>query len=286
MSLITTVKKLSNISARAHGAPVDGIDWPESLLPESAWFSSPELMALSGSESFAAMDEAMRRRLSFFEAVNFYSLNINGEKPLVEGLSRRLYATGFQHVLPYLHHFLDEENKHMQYFGRFCLSYAGKTYPDRKVVFPRSFAEGEEDFLFFVKIVIFEEIADHHNVLQAADERLHPLARKINLLHHQDEARHLIFGRELVAELFSSYRAKWSEATLAGLRAYIPQYIVATWKEYYNPDPLRDAGLANAYELMEEAWDHPLQRQRRVQVSAKCISFLTEQGILTEEVPL
>ena len=62
---------------------------------------------------------------------------------LMEGLARRLYAGGGDsHRLAYLHHFLDEENKHMVCFGGFCTRYAGKIYPDRKVAFPREYARG------------------------------------------------------------------------------------------------------------------------------------------------
>ena len=45
---------------------------------------------------------------------------------------------------PYLHHFLDEENKHMIYFGRFCTDYANKIYPDKKLVFPREHDGADE----------------------------------------------------------------------------------------------------------------------------------------------
>ena len=112
------------------------------------------------------------KRLSFCETVNFFSLNIHGEKRLIEGLARRLYRRGMEDLTAYLHHFLDEENKHMVYFGGFCTEYAGKVYPDRKVAFPREYAAGEEDFLFFAQVLIFEEIVDVYNVHLATDERL------------------------------------------------------------------------------------------------------------------
>src|SRR6266705_194388 len=63
------------------------------------------------------------------------NLNIHGEKALVEGLARKLYEREKREISPYLHHFLDEENKHMVYFGEFCTRYAGKIYPDKKLIF-------------------------------------------------------------------------------------------------------------------------------------------------------
>src|SRR5207244_844073 len=143
------------------------------------------------------------------EAVNFYSLNIHGEKALLEGLAHRLYQPDLSEVSKYLHHFLDEENKHMVYFGEFCLRYAGKIYRDRKVAFPREYERGEEDFLFFGRVMIFEEIVDYFNRRMGNDERLSTVAREINRLHHSDEARHLTFGRRIVKELFEQWRPSW-----------------------------------------------------------------------------
>ncbi len=286
MSLVQTVHKLSQISAKIHESPADEMVWPEFLVAGQDWLTSSNLVSLHGSDLYEAMDESAQKVISFFEAVNFYSLNINGEKPLVEGLNRRLYARGYEHMLPYLHHFLDEENKHMQYFGRFCMKYAGKVYADRKVVFPRQYAVGEEDFLFFLKVVIFEEIADSHNVLQGADQNLHAVARKINQLHHQDEARHLIFGRELVVELFDTYAPKWGDDVLQGLRSYLETYLIGTWKEYYNPDIYKDAGLDKPYELAKLAWSIPEQKARRQRLSAKLVKFLLDNNILLKEPEL
>ncbi|MBC7660574.1 MAG: diiron oxygenase [Chitinophagaceae bacterium] len=286
MSLKNVTQRLSQVSAKIHKAPVDTIEWPESVEPSSAWFTSPKLMTIAGTSFETSLNEQTRRRLSFFEAVNFYSLNINGEKPLVEGLNKRLYAKGQARLLPYLHHFLDEENKHMQFFGRFCMSYSGKVYKDKKISFPRTYVEGEEDFLFFAKVVIFEEIADYFNILQAADENLHPVARKINLLHHQDEARHLTFGRQLVLELFEEKKTVWSTETLQGISIYLLSYMVATWKEYYNPEMYRDAGLSDSYEMMTEAWNCEAQKNLRREASSKCIRFFLDTGIITEEPDL
>ncbi len=286
MALKNIATKLSQVSAKVHKAPVDTIDWPRELKPEEAWFTSPRFLTLRGTAIFPTLDETMLKKLSFYEAVNFYSLNINGEKPLVEGLNKRLYAKGQNHLLPYIHHFLDEENKHMQFFGRFCLDYAGKVYKDKKIVFPRSYAQGEEDFLFFAKVVIFEEVADYFNIEQAADESLHPVARKINLLHHQDEARHLTFGRELVLDLFRAGQAQWPEDVLQGISSYLRTYLMATWKEYYNPEAYKDAGFGDSFELMNEAWNSAEQKALRQAASAKCIKFFMDAGIMKEEPEL
>ncbi len=276
-----TVQRLCEASRKQFANPYDTIEWPDKVDPD-AWYMSPELISLYGGEAFAALSEPARKRLSFFETVNFFSLNIHGEKPLVEGLARRLYTSDIPEVSQYLHHFLDEENKHMVYFGGFCQRYANKVYADKKLVFPREYAAGEEELLFFAKVMIFEEIVDVYNLRMAEDERLAPIARRINLLHHRDEARHLVFGREVVARLSGRYLPEWSEATRQGVREYLAQYLTATWKEYYNPDAYQDAGLPNVYALQRSAWDAPQAQAHRLAVSQPCLNFLRKHHLLVD----
>ena len=168
----------------------------------------------------------------------------------------------------------------------FCTRYAGKVYPEKKLPFPREFAPGEEDFLFFAKVLVFEEIVDVYNRRMARDERIAPIAREIHWLHHFEEARHLVFGRELVAELFARHRAQWPDEVLRGVRPRSRPTWRATWKEYYNPDAYRDAGLEGAFELRRAALASPSARAHRIEVSQGCLRFLLEGGILEEAPPL
>jgi hypothetical protein len=279
------VERLSRVSVEQAFDPFTLVQWPDELDQEQ-WFTSPEFISLYGTDVYQTMSESQRRRLSFYEAVNFYSLNIHGERMLIQGLSQRLYRPESETISPYLHHFLGEENKHMFYFGNFCTRYAGKVYPEKKLVFEREFAPGEEDFLFFAKVVIFEEIVDVHNREMSRDQRLVPISQQINFLHHFEEKRHLSFGRKLLRDLFARYREAWSVETLARIRGYLAEYFKATWKEYYNPQVYRDAGLADGFELRRHAFDHPWSRRHRQRVSAGCVTFFRNTGILESEVSL
>ena len=100
-----------------------------------------------------------------------------------------------------------------------------------------------EDFLFFAKTLIFEEIVDRYNRVRAATTRLHPLSRVINDNHHFEEARHLVFGRRAGAALWDRLRAGRGDAGASPtIRNYLGSFLVATWREYYNPDVYADAG--------------------------------------------
>jgi hypothetical protein len=283
-AMAAVVDKLCRASEREFYNPSE-FTWPDSL-EMNDWYTSPQLISLYGTPEYERLSDDDCRRLSFFEAVNFFSLNIHGEKSLVEGLAQRLYAKESKTISPYLHHFLDEENKHMMYFGGFCMRYAGKVYPDRKVSFPREYEPGEEDFCFFAKVMIFEEIVDYYNVKMGMDERLVEVVRQINMLHHRDEARHLVFGRKLVHELFQHNAPNWSKETLQSVRDYIVSYLKTTWTEYYNPSVYKDAGLDQPYELQKSAMSDERCVAHRKTVSQACVNFLLEHKILLEEPAL
>jgi hypothetical protein len=283
-TLEQTVERLCEASRKDFANPYE-LSWPEAVDPYQ-WYTSPELISLYGTPYYSELSETQQKRLSFLEAVNFFSLNIHGEKALIEGLARRLYEKKSHAFSDYLHHFLDEENKHMVYFGGFCMRYAGKVYPDKKMNLERDYASGEEEFLFFTKVLIFEEIVDVYNVRMAQDERLAPVAREINRLHHRDEARHLVFGRQMVSELFKEHVAQWNAEVLQGVRKYLEQYLLATWKEYYNPDVYRDLNMSLPYEVSQNAFEQQTTREHRREVSNGCIRHLLTHHILESEPSL
>ena len=281
------VEGLCKVSEKHYINPFDQLKWPETV-DRNNWFTSPELISIEGTPLWNSLDESQRKYLSFFEAIGFYSINIHGERMLIEGLASRLYRKDNYGVTPYLHHFLDEENKHMIYFGRFCNLYANGPYPEKKLKFTQEFEEGEEDFLFFSKVMIFEEIVDIFNRKQGKDERLHPLAKEINWIHHFEETRHLGFGREFVKVLWNSHRSKWSDHVLNRVRKTIGDYIIATWKEYYNPKVYKDANLPDPFAIRKMALSHPNCIKRRAEISKPLMQFLSKTKILpnAEELSL
>lgn len=278
-----TSARLSHLSERSYQNPYTTVEWPEAVHPERDWFSTPEYLSLYGTAIWPDMDERTRRLLAFQEATNFYSLNIHGEKALMQGLAARLYRRDLMDVADYLHHFLDEENKHSIYFGGFCTRYA-QVYRTRQVALERDRPPREvDDFLFFAKTMIFEEIVDRYNWVQARDTRLHPIARFINHNHHVEEARHLVFGRRLVGTLWETCAASWDDATVADVRDQLAQFFIASWREYYNPDVYANVGLDDPWQVADDAWAAVEQREHRRAVSTKCLDFLLSNHILITE---
>jgi hypothetical protein len=262
--------------------PYTAVEWPETVDPEREWFSSPELLSLYRTPVWDRLDGPTRSRLAFHEAANFYSLNIHGEKSLTQGMAVRLYRRDLTAVTDHLHSVLDEEDRHSAFFGGFCTRYA-RIYPSRQVSFEQSRPRDVEDFLFFAKGMIFEEIVDRYNWSQGRDARLHPVARFVNNNHHFEESRRLVFGRRVVQALWQSCAPDWDKELIDDVRRYLAASVVAIWREFYNPDVYADTGLDRPWELAEEAWSAPAQREHRRRMSAKCVRRLVSTGILSEE---
>ena len=276
--LHTLSRKLNRASERGFNNPYTSIQWPERLDPE-AWQFAPEFVSLYGTPPWDGLDAAARKRLAFHEACNFFSLNIHGEQELIAGLARRTYLQDDRELTAYLHHFLDEENKHMVWFGEYCTRYLGRIYPDRKLAFAREYLPGEEDLLFFAKVMVFEFIVDAYNLSMGRDERIDALARQIHWQHHVDEARHLAFGASMVGMLKERHFGQWPAEKQREVRVYLQAYTEATWREYYNPDVYADAGFADPYGTLELAWQHPQTRAFRARIGERLDATLAELGL-------
>ena len=277
-AIIDLSKRLNKASEKKYYNPYDLFDWPASI-DSTHWCFSPELMSCHETDIAAGMDEQQLKKLSFWESVNFFSLNIHGEKYLVGNMVRYLYLNWPADISEYLHHFIDEENKHMTLFGSYCSRYA-KVYPDKKMVFASERERSQEDLLFFVRMTIFEELVDYFNVKMGNDDRLDPLVRQINLNHHRDEARHLMFGRKIIQYLMDTHWSRWSSEDQQALRDYIRGYFQMTWRQYYNPTMYEDAGLEGGYDIYTTLWAHPKAIDARASASAACVDFLKDVNLV------
>jgi len=275
--------RLSDASVRKAWDVYSAFDWPERLDPEAEWYMAPELVSLHGTELWDGLDDAARKRLSFHEIVNFFSFVLYGERPLISGLMNRMYRSNTQGaVTEYLHHFVDEENKHMIMFGTFCNRYAGKIYPEKKIVLPREYAKGEEDIAFFCKVLIVEELGDYYNLAMMSDPTINPLVARINKVHHVDEARHLAFGRELLRELAAEYLEQWSPEETKAFQEWLGRYLASSWGDFYNPAAYKDAGIADGYGTRKMALAHPACSAFRERASRKLVDYFLETELLSE----
>ncbi|MEU1505333.1 diiron oxygenase [Kitasatospora sp. NPDC005748] len=259
--------------------PYKLFEWPDSL-PEEMWWMSPELTTTHGTEAARRLTEKELHALSRYESINFYSLNVHGIRELLIEVTKRIHTTGFETPSDFFHHFIGEENEHMWFFAEFCLRYGRKIYRQpagANVEIPRS---NVESLLVFARILIFEELVDHFNSRMALDDRLHETVRGINRIHHQDESRHIAFGRELVTALAADVRQTSTEEEMRDIAGYIRRYMTYSFETLYSPQVYRDAGIEDPHGLRRQLLESPQRAEFEQSVYRKTAKYLEKTGLI------
>ncbi|MCA1219638.1 diiron oxygenase [Streptomyces sp. 8L] len=271
--------RLTNKSIDDYYNPYRLFEWPERL-PEDMWWMTPELTATHGTSVAERLTEQQLHTLSKFESINFYSLNVHGIRELLIEVTRRIHTRGFETPSEFFHHFIGEENEHMWFFAEFCLRYGKKIYRQPAGASAEIPKSEVESLLVFVRILIFEELVDHFNSRMALDDRLHETIRAINRIHHQDESRHIAFGRELVTALFTDVQRTSTEQELADIADYVRRYMTYSIESLFNPHVYRDAGLADPLAVREELLASPARVAYEQSIFRKTSKFLEKIGII------
>ncbi|MET9091434.1 diiron oxygenase [Streptomyces cyaneofuscatus] len=255
-------------------------EWPEQL-PEDMWWMSPELTTTYGTEWAEKLTPEQLHTLSKHESINFYSLNVHGIRELLVEVVNRIHTAGFETPSEFFHHFIGEENEHMWFFAEFCLRYGKKIYRQ-----PAGGAETAapsdkvQSLLVFARILIFEELVDHFNSAMAEDERLHETIRGINRIHHQDESRHIAFGRELVNLLHQDLKRTATEQELDEVSTYLRRYMRHSFESLYHPQVYRDAGIERPHELRRALLESPARAEAEQRTFRKTAKFLEKTGLI------
>jgi hypothetical protein len=233
----------------------EAFSWPERI-DEKAFWMGPELLSVAGTEHAETLPSGTLKALSKWETINLFSVFTQGEGDLIQALIDRIHLPFLEDCFDYLVHFIDEENKHMWFFAEFCRRYGGKIYPQKKIKSDAFSSVAANDFLAFMRIVIFEEMGDWYNVRIMNDERVPHMVREIHRVHHQDEIGHLAIGRELSLALFEKMKAALPQEEVAQVAAYVEKYTVWTLRNIYHPGIYRDAGIPDAYRFRDALVRH------------------------------
>ena len=275
-----TLTRIIDMSVDTYYNPYKMFEWPETL-PDEQWWMTQELMSTYGTRYHEELTEQQLQVLSKWESVHFYSLNVHGIRELLIEVVKRVHQPGFEVESEFFHHFIGEENEHMWFFAKFCLNYGKKIYPDRKMSFQIEENEADiESFLVFSRVLIFEELVDYVNLRMGRDESLHPIIRQVNSIHHQDESRHIAFGRELVKQLWDRLTPKYSAETLKHIEDYLKRYMTASVQSLYNPAIYKDAGLPDPYKMRTDLLADPARRPYNNKILKRSIDFYTKKGII------
>jgi P-aminobenzoate N-oxygenase AurF len=275
--------RLTAMSERDYYNPYEVFDWPAEL-PEEQYWMSPELISVHGTEVSRELTEPQLWALSRWESINFYSLNVHGIRELLIEVITRIHTPGFELPSEYFHHLIGEENEHMWFFAKFCLNYGKKIYPDRTMQRSSQQEEADADtFLVFSRLLIFEEIVDHFNKLMGKDDRLHPTVKQVNAIHHQDESRHIAFGRQAIAVLHRDLRSRLSPEKLEALEAYLKRYMAYLMNNLVNPTAYADAGLEDPFGLRRRVLADPAHVRFRTRVLRRSMRHMIKEGIFEDD---
>ncbi|WP_399094232.1 diiron oxygenase [Streptomyces sp. BBFR2] len=274
--------RLVTLSERDYYDPFKLFRWPDRIDEDGYWMS-PELLTVHGTEAGSRLTTEQLKALSKWESVNFYSLNVHGIRELLSELVARIHTPPFAVASEYFHHIIGEENDHMWFFATFCLRYAGKVYPDRSMAFAAPSVPEADTFLLFARLLIFEELVDVFNRRMGDDERLDPTVRKINKVHHQDESRHIAFGRQIVALLHKDLRQRLGAAQLRELETYLKRYMRNSVEGLCNPAAFRDAGIPEPYAVRRAVLADPGFDDFTQRVLKRSTSHMTGEGIFSDE---
>lgn len=276
------LERLSEKSIEDYYNPYQQFAWPDALDENRMWMS-PDLLTVHGTPHYDRLDQETLRRLSKWESINFYSLNVHGIRELLIEVVGRIHMPGFEVPSDFFHHFIGEENEHMWFFSEFCRRYGGKIYSSMTMTSDSHREPEVENFLVFARILFFEELVDHFNTRMAQDETLCDTIRQVNRIHHQDESRHIAFGRELVSLLFRRMREAVGAERLREVESYLKRYVVFSVNSLYNPHVYRDAGIADPLGLRNALLADERRREQERRAIRKPLAFFRKTGIFSDD---
>jgi hypothetical protein len=283
--VVLELDRLEQLAESGYYNPYTMFDWPDVIEPGLPWMSE-SLTTLAGTPMWDELTREQQIALTKYEAINFFSLNIHGIRELMSDVVMRIHERTYADVSEFLHHFIGEENEHMWFFAQFCLRYGGKLYPAQPTLKADSVAHLSpvaRELIVFARILIFEEIVDYYNAHMATDQSLPHIAREINRVHHQDESRHVAFGRMVFTDLLGQV-ARRDPAEVPVLAAYLEDYLRYSIGTLYNPAAYRDAGIPDALALRRRALVHPAREQAHEDMLKRTRRFLARSGVGRELV--
>jgi hypothetical protein len=283
--VVLDLDRLAQLAESGYYNPYTMFEWPDAIGDEWPWMSAG-LTTLAGTPMWDQLTREQQIALTRYEAINFFSLNVHGIRELMSEVVMRIHERPYANVSEFLHHFIGEENEHMWFFSRFCLRYGGKLYPAQPTLRAASvdhLSPVARELVVFARILIFEEIVDYYNSHMATDQSLPPIVREINRVHHQDESRHVAFGRMIFASLLAQVTQR-DPAEVPLIAEYLESYLQYSIGMLYNPAAYRDAGIRDALALRRTAIEHPARVAAHDQVLNRTRKFLARAGVGRERI--
>jgi len=162
MAVAAQLNMLADKSEKGFYNPFKEFVWPDTIAEDAFWMS-PELLTVHGTDMETRLSEEELIKLSHLEALHFFSLNIHGIKELMTSVIDAIHTSDFHDASRYFHHFIGEENVHMWFFSEFCNRYGRKIYQGNDARFVSDEPTEIRNLITFARIYIFERIVAYYN---------------------------------------------------------------------------------------------------------------------------
>ncbi|MGQ0838272.1 AurF N-oxygenase family protein [Actinokineospora sp.] len=236
-----TAGRLLKSSADKFYDPEVDIDWGAPI-PADKHFHPERRISLYGTDLWAKMTPEQRIELGKHEIASISSTGIFFEVLLMQMLLKQVYR--HDPTTDHVHYLLAEvadECRHSTMFGKACKRFDVPAYGPRRWV--RQLAKilpviGRGPSAY-AAILVAEEVLDRMQRENMVDETLQPLVRMVNRIHVLEEARHVTFARQEVAQGMAK----------AGRAAKAYHRLLAAFVSYFvslsliNPEVYRAVGL-------------------------------------------
>ncbi len=204
------VEALSAATARLHFDPFADIDWdaPENQLDKNdpRWQLAPDTAPLAATDWYAEQPLKQRIDMGRWIQANTFKVGIQFEMILIRGIVH--YAGKLRNsdsVFRYLMHEITDECNHIQMFQEF-INRNGQDVPGMRrmsrIVGPIvGFISGYLTIMLFIGALCGEQpVHFQQTLLQRRGPLLPPLLNKITYIHLAEEARHITFADDHLAE--------------------------------------------------------------------------------------
>jgi hypothetical protein len=284
--LENVARKLSAISldpAKGLHDPFTRVTYQESLDTDRLQFPE-QMLSLYFHPIYKELTAEQKWKLSLHETVNFFSINIHGERNLVKDIEDRLYVKstvgGAWHVGNYLQHFIHEENSHTYMLASYCYRYADGVMKDYSLkIGDPPLSRICQDLLFFGRVFIFETFLDYLNCNAMRDQSLDTTVRQIHRFHHMEEARHMTFDRAVISYCLAEARNQGLHNELEVVGDLLTNFGKIAVQRLYSPHAYSAVGIENAATISSEARAMPERVKMDQTWVAKSDKFLKEMGL-------
>lgn len=274
-------ERLLRSAARQSYDPDIDIDWDAPPVP-GLWWMQPERMSLYGTPLWNRLSEEQRITLSAHELASIASTGLWFEIVLMQLLLREVYDADPRSA--WAHYALTEvgdETRHAVMFGRAIATMGVPAYGPR----PAMRRIGKLGPLalhgpaVYAGTLIGEEPIDRWQRELAKDERVQPLARMVARIHVTEEARHVTFARNELAQSDVASLGRTARRWQQNITARIA---FVTMRSLVHPEAYAAVGLDPA-EARRAALGNEHYRGTIAWMGEKVLPFLTEHGMVAEQ---